>query len=1196
MSKKTSSSAIISDRREEFQNAETHSFMNFCGHCVDNSTTCSYSHSFIPIAFIFNQKIFHQIALVDTGSSTNLIDPTIVKQLGFQLHDCNKSISLTLADGTVSSRSISSYVDATILVSNSEFTCTFLVCELSKAKIILGMQWLTQHKAILDCSSGALSLTTLESPQQTIITEFNPLQKFTPPKNDQLSPALPDEQLSSEHCMSVLDSTVPCSEPKPILTAKYDQYMEVFSQANAKVLPPHRDHDHAIPIVPDKTPPFGPLYPLSQNELQVLKQYTEENLASGFIRRSSSAASSPIIFVKKKDGSLRLCVDYRGLNSVTIKNRYPLPLISEILDRVQGASIFTKIDLKNAYHLIRIKEGDEWKTAFRTRFGLFEYQVMPFGLTNAPASFQDFIQFVLRDYLDIFVIVYIDDILIFSDNQNNHNIHVKKVLQKLLEAELYANLEKCEFDVSQVQYVGFTLSKEGITMDPGKVNSILSWPVPTKLSEVQSFLGFANFYRRFINGYSTVVKPLTRLTAKNVPFHWDANCQNAFDSLKQSFTNAPILRHFDPTLPIIVETDASGYALAGILSQKFPNGVHPIAYHSRSLTPAEYNYDTHDRELLGVVECLKHWRQYLEGSTHRIQILCDHANLRYFMHVKRHNRRQAAWSTFLSELDFEFHYQPGKVNKADALSRREDYRQGKNPLEDVNPIFSADQFCNIVSTLSVDQPFVDKLRRRYPKDEVTQEVLKYQTNASDFADSPNLEFLKSFSVSPEGILFKDGKIYIPNLDSLKLQILQHCHDNEVSGHPGIRKTIKLILRQYTWPNIHSDVTKYCKTCDLCNRTKSSRHAPYGLLQPLSAPDYPWQSITMDFVTGLPKSNDYQSLLVVVDRLTKFARFIPLTSVERPTAPECADLVFNIIFCRHGLPLQIITDRDTVFTSKFWNCLLKHLKVKPSKSTAFHPQTDGQTERTNQTLEAYLRCYCDYNQENWSSLLPTAEFCYNNAYHSTIRMSPFKAYTGRDANFQVLPVLPSSFPSVEERLTEINKLHCICRENITKANETFSEYANRCRKESPDFQIGDKVWLNRIHIATTRPSLKLDYKKFGPYKITQRINKVAFKLGLPQHLKIHPVFHVRYLEPYHENTIPGRMQPASFPVTSITGDDIYKAETLLDSRYHKKKLQYFVKWAGFSNEENSWEPETNILDNKLIKEFHNKYPSKPGASN
>ncbi|CDO75982.1 hypothetical protein BN946_scf184820.g2 [Trametes cinnabarina] len=339
-----------------------------------------------------------------------------------------------------------------------------------------------------------------------------------------------------------------------------------------------------------------------------------------------------LLFVKKKDGSLRLCVDYRGLNKITWKDRYPLPLVSDLLDTRRKARIYTKIDLRHAYNLVRIAPGDEWKTAFRTRYGSFEWLVMPFGLSNAPAAFQCFVNEVFADLLDVCVVVYLDDILIYSNSLEEHWQHVKEVLRRLRKFKLYAWADKCEFHATSIEYLGYILSPEGLTMAESKVKAILDWPEPRKVRDIQSFLGFANFYRRSVD--------------------FDQRCRDSFNALKKAFTSAPILHHWEPDRQITVETDTSDYAIAGILSVTTESGeLHPIVFHSRTLSGAELNYDTHDKELLAIFECFKTWRHYLEGSRTPIDVVTDHKNLEYFSTTKLLTRRQARWSEFLSQFN-----------------------------------------------------------------------------------------------------------------------------------------------------------------------------------------------------------------------------------------------------------------------------------------------------------------------------------------------------------------------------------------------------------------------------------------------------------------------------------------------------------------------------------------------------------------
>ena len=445
-----------------------------------------------------------------------------------------------------------------------------------------------------------------------------------------------------------------------------------FPRKESDKLPEHRSHDHAIVLKEGFQPPNQALYGMSRDEIQELRRYLDENLTKGFIRSSRSHAASPVMFVKKPGGGLRFCVDYRGLNAVTIKNRYPIPLITETLNRLCKAKIFTKLDIISAFNRLRIKEGDEELTAFRTRFGLYEYLVMPFGLCNGPASFQHFINDTLREYLDRFCTAYLDDILIYSDDEIEHALHVKQVLVKLREAGLQADITKCAFGVTEVPYLGLIVTTKGVKMDPAKIDTVINWPAPVNVRDVQSFLGFANFYRRFVFGFSKIASPLTNLTKKGTKFSWTSDCQQTFNTMKKAFTSDLILMHFDPDKKIVVETDASDFVSAGILSQYDEKDIlRPVAYFSKKHNPAECNYEIYDKELMAIVRAFEEWRSELEGSAQPIDVISDHKNLEYFTSTKLLSRRQARWSEFLARFDYKIVYRPGRAGgKPDALTRR----------------------------------------------------------------------------------------------------------------------------------------------------------------------------------------------------------------------------------------------------------------------------------------------------------------------------------------------------------------------------------------------------------------------------------------------------------------------------------------------------------------------------------------------
>jgi hypothetical protein len=724
----------------------------------------------------------------------------------------------------------------------------------------------------------------------------------------------------------------------------------------------------------------------------------EENLSKGFIWASCSLAGTPILFMKKDDGSLWLCVDYQGLNEGTIKTRYPLPLLHKTLLQLQKVKYYTKLDIWGAYNLVRMAKGEEWKIAFRTMYGLFESLVMPFGLTNAPASFQHFINDVLWPYLDIFIIAYLDNILIYSDNLNDHWNHVLKVLEALSEASLYLKLEKCEFHQQEVKYLGFIISTSSTKMDPAKVATIQEWPIPRNMKHTQSFQGFANFYRCFVQGYSNIVTPMTQLTRKNTCFVWSEECLRSFESLKQAFTTALVLWHFDYDHKIIVETDASNYVSTSLLSQYNDDGIlHPVAFFSKKHSPAECNYKIYDKELMAIVWAFEEWRLELEGTLHPIQVLSDHKNLEYFISTKLLNCHQTHWAEYLSCLNFKIVYCPGKAGgKPDALTHRSGdlpkvgdkhlVEQQKAVLKPHN-LPDELQILAIYSPSNTQLPLNRELAEAIANDTFAQKILSILQDGKNHCQEIILLECQEYN----SCLLYQGCQYIPPKYTLRLCIIQCHHDVPAAGHPGRAKTFDLIKRQYYSPSLRKDVECYVANCHTCQRTKASRHQPYGVLHPLPVPQCPWRDISIDVVTGLPSSNGFDAIWVVVDRLTKLRHFVPCsTTID---AEGLAELSLSNIFRLHGLPETIVSDHGPQFSSRLWKHLCHALKIEPCLSTAFYPETDSQTEHTNAIMEQYLRAYVNYQQDNWVWFLPMAEFAANNHISETTSISPFFANYG-----------------------------------------------------------------------------------------------------------------------------------------------------------------------------------------------------------
>ena len=747
-------------------------------------------------------------------------------------------------------------------------------------------------------------------------------------------------------------------------------------------------------------------------------------------------------------------------------------------------------------------------------------------------------------------------------------------------------------------------------MDPKKVKTILDWPEPKKVKDVQSFLGFCNFYRRFIPEYSDKVIPLVRLTRKNIPWNFDDACKESFQTLKEAFTRAPVLTSFVPGLPLVVETDASDYAIAGILSTYPDNGpdLHPIAFYSRTLSGAELNYDVHDKELLAIYEAFRTWRHYLEGAPETIQVVTDHKNLEYFSTVRLLSRRQARWSEFLSGFNMVIKFRPGKLGaKPDALTRRPDvYPLGGdsdyatiNP-QNLRPVFGSEQLSASLRASSLAEVVLDAAYI-VDSDSLNSDIL---TALSKDPDSAKLLKLASdsayprWSVDNSGFLRLDNRIYVPDVDDLRLRVLRSKHDHILSGHFGQNKTLKLIRRDYTWPKIRTFVQDYCRSCTTCARAKVPRHRPYGTLKQLPIPEKPWNSISMDFIEQLPDSDGFTSILVVVDRLTKQAVFIP--THDTITSAQLANLFVMHVFSKHGVPSHVTSDRGTEFVSHFFRSLGKALDMRLHFTSGHHPEGDGQTERVNQTLEQYLRMYCNYQQDNWSGLLPLAEFAYNNAPNVTTGVSPFFANKGYHPNLAIHPERDLTSSRAREFAVDLDELHSELKVRISEAQKRYQHYADLKRSPAPDFPLGSQAYVKAEFFRTTRPSKKLSDKNLGPFEVISRAGTHSYVLRLPEHFKaVHPVFHVSQLEPAHPNVIPSRIIDPPPPVV-IDGEPEFEISEILDSKIDRRrkacKLLYLVRWEGYegTDEETSWILASELDHAKeLVSDFHKAYPQKPG---
>nr|CAH65910.1 OSIGBa0102O13.1 [Oryza sativa] len=832
------------------------------------------------------------------------------------------------------------------------------------------------------------------------------------------------------------------------------------------------------------------------------------------------------------------------LNQVALQE---IPIVQDYPDvfpeDLPGATIFSKIDLRSGYHQLRIREEDIPKTAFTTRYGLFECTVMSFGLTNAPAFFMNLMNKVFMEYLDKFVVVFIDDILIYSKTKEEHEEHLRLALEKLREHQLYAKFSKCEFWLSEVKFLGHVISSGGVAVDPSNVELVLSWKQPKTVSEIRGFLGLAGYYRRFIENFSKIARPMTRLLQKDVKYKWTEDCERSFQELKKKLVTAP-----------------KGKV---------------VAYASRQLRPHENNYPTHDLELAAVVHALKIWRHYLFGN--RTEIYTDHKSLKYIFTQPDLNMRQRRWLELIKDYDMEIHYHPGKANVvADALSRKSycNMSEGRclpwelcQEFERLNLGIVSKGF---VAVLEAKPTLFDQIREAQVNDPDIQEIKKNMRRGKAIG----------FVEDEQGTVWLGERICVPENKELKDTIMKEAHETLYSIHPGSTKMYQDLKQQFWWASMRREIAEYVALCDVCQRVKAEHQKPAGLLQPLKIPEWKWEEIGMDFITGLPKTSaGHDSIWVVVDRLTKVAHFIPVKTTY--TGHKLAELYMARVVCLHGVPKKIVSDRGSQFTSKFWQKLQSELGTRLNFSTAYHPQTDGQTERVNQILEDMLRaCVLDFGG-SWDKNLPYAEFSYNNSYQASLQMSPNEALYGRKCRTPLL------WDQTGERqvfgtdiLREAEEKVKIIQERLRVAQSRQKSYADNRRRDLV-FEEGDYVYLRvtplrGVHRFQTKG--KLAPRFVGPFKIVSRRGEVAYQLELPPSMAgIHDVFHVSQLKKClrvpTEEADPDRIE--------LQEDLSYveKPVRILEVSERKTRNRVIrfckVQWSNHSEEEATWEREDEL---------------------
>ncbi|UYV71437.1 hypothetical protein LAZ67_8003186, partial [Cordylochernes scorpioides] len=868
-----------------------------------------------------------------------------------------------------------------------------------------------------------------------------------------------------------------------------ERYGDLFSSRLGRTnLAKHRiDTEDAKPI---KHKP----YRVSAKERDIIKEQIDEMLTEGIIRPSSSPWSFPVILVKKRDGKYRFCVDYRKLNNVTVKDVYPIPRIDEVMDTLQGSTHFSAIDLRSGYWQVEVEERDKEKTAFTTAHGLYEFNVMPFGLCNAPATFERNMENMLGNLRWQICLCYLDDVIIYSPDFPTHLKRLEAVFRCFRESNLRLNDKKCRFAFEELEILGYITSKHGIKPAEHNIKAVRNFPRPKKVKEVQSFLGMCSYYRKFIKDFSKIADPLTNLIKKSVSFTWTERQEEAFQTLKTALLSPPILGHFNPNAPTYVHTDASNIGIGATLVQDIGGEEKVISYLSRTLSKAEQNYSTTEKECLAVVWSMSKLRPYLYGR--HFKIVTDHHALCWLKSLKDPTGRLARWALKIQEYDFDIIHKSGKKHlDADGLSR------GPLPETDWDEDFER-LFLNQIT--DEEDKFIESVKKNLNGSR--------RSIAQNFKEEDGCLFKKN--PNPEG---RAWLLVVP--ENKKREIMKEYHNHMSNGHLGVARTMYRIKSKYFWPSMLKDVSEFVKTCHLCQSRKGSNQLPSGLLQPIPPANFPFERIGIDFVGPLPSTKNRKKwIIVLTDYYTRYAE---TRAVSEATVKEVSKFLVEDIFLRHGAPQYLISDRGSQFTSNLMKEVMKTCKIKHCFTTSYHPQTNGLTERLNRTLINMLSMYVNTDQKNWDEILPFITHAYNTTIQETTGYSPFFLMFGReptslldDRNISVDIDKDDYDEYIKHHLDKINRTRKLVINNTIKTQERMKKNYDKKHMER-SYEPGElvAVWTPVRKIGKCEKLLR---KYFGPYRILKKLSNVNYLIEPKDNPGQDPlIVHVSRLKPYFE---------------------------------------------------------------------------------
>ena len=1083
-----------------------------------------------------------------------------------------KPIQVYNVDGTRNSRGdLKRCCWLKVIVGRRRRWMKFYLTNLGKDRVILGYPFLTTFNPHLDWKmgklrSGEIKIQTIrpreirETKQSTTKGNTRYIQKMT---------------ITQNWAQEQRESHGKTEDQRESIPVEYWRHWKVFDEERAKCLPLRQQEDMVITLKPGAPDSIDcKAYPLNMKETDALKKFLNEEQEKGYIWQGSSPYTTPVFFVSKKDSDeLRLVMDYRELNKWVVRDNNPLPNIRTALENLKDGELFSKFDIRWGYKNLRIKEGDQYKATFKTTFRTFVPEVTYFGLANMPPTFQRVIHEDLKPLLQKYPRNfgnYLDDTWVVTwKNKEGICLHreINHALLDLLEKRSYfLKMGKTEFEKEEIDLLGWRVKNGRVRIDPMKVEGLKSWPRTLKtVKQVHQILGVLRYLRPFIRGFADLARPLTQLTKKSEVFEWRTEHTKALDQLIEKVTAQPVLRCADPKKAFELEVDASTYGIGAILMQQDKEGKrYDVGYYSKALNDTERNYDVWDREFMAIVWGLQNWRHLLVRNPHPVKVYTDHTNLQYYRYPQKVNRRVARYISMLADYNIELKHLPRVKNRADPFSQRPDFDNGADDNKEV--IALPDKlFAQIIETTALDKQIQ---RNQDPK--IIKEWVKQGHEIQ----------------RKQGKWWKWGALVVTSPEFFAKTILQDFHDAPTAGHMGTFQTFKQVSKEYWWPRIKDFVKGYVRGCAVCQKNKSiarRNDPPLYPIEPMAETE-PFKTISIDLIVKLPRLNEWDSILTVTNQgSTKAVILIPCR--ESMGTLDLAELYKTKVFPYIGLPSHVISDRDTCFTSEIFRELCELLKVKQNVSLAYHPQTDGQSKRTNQSVETALRIFCNYQQNDWSRWLPIVQYQLNASTSHTTGVAPFEAWIGYIPRAHQ-PEREGKFSTIEERRQMIQDIRERAQAAMSKAQKLWGR-----EKDHKPYVKGEQVWLEGKNLRTSHPTVKLHPKHFGPFKITEILSKMTYRLNLPPTWKIHNAFHGSLLTPYYETPEcgPNYLEP---PPELVDGELEYEVEEILRTWCHGKgkNLQYLVKWKGYDKSQNTWEPKENVHAPDLVKEFYSANPT------